>query len=84
MRRQLGAPGQASRRQLPDGRTQHPGRTTDRDTRKHTSFEHMYSIAALPTNRTAKQPRETAAITTNNRETETTVPVSPPQPAGAP
>ena len=33
------------RRRAPGRHTQHPGRTTDRDMRKHTIFEHMYSIA---------------------------------------
>ena len=28
--------------------TQHPSRTTSRDTRKHTTFEHTYSIATAP------------------------------------
>ena len=36
------------RRRHPTRRTQHPDRTTSRVTRKHTTFEHTYSIATAP------------------------------------
>ena len=52
--------GHGPRRHVLGGCAQRPGRTTGRDTRKHTTFEHMYSIARLPTTRTLKQsPRIT-------------------------
>ena len=54
------------RRRHPTRRTQHPSRTTSRNTRKHTTFEHTYSIATAPTNRTPSTFPETAAITTKN------------------
>ena len=38
--------GHGLRRRVPARRTQRPGRTTSRVTRKHTTFEHMYSIAS--------------------------------------
>ena len=76
--------GHRPRRRVPARRTQRPGRTTSRVTRKHPTFEHTYSIAVVPTNHTTKQPPESAAITTNNRETETALSVSTPQPVGAP
>ena len=72
------------RRRHPTRRTQHPSRTTSRNTRKHTTFEHTYSIATAPTNRTPSTFPETGSTTTKNRETETAPPVSPPQPVGAP
>ena len=37
--------GHGPRRHVLCRRAQRPGRTTGRDTRKHTAFEHMYSIA---------------------------------------
>ena len=52
------------RRRVPGGRAQRPGRTTGRDARKHTAFEHMYSIARVPTTRTPRQPpRNTGTAT---------------------
>ena len=48
--------GHGLRRRVPARRTQHPGRTTGRDTRKHTTFEHMYSIARSSAPCTLKQP----------------------------
>ena len=59
------------RRGNPTRHAQHLDRTTSQVTRKHTTFEHTYSIATAPTSHTTNQPPETAAITTNNRETET-------------
>ena len=50
--------GHSPRRRVPGGRGQHLGRTTGRDTRKHTTFEHMYSIARTPTTRTPKRTPE--------------------------
>ena len=56
--------GHGLRRRVPARRTQHPGRTTDRDTRKHTTFEHMYSIVRATTTRTLRQPpRNTGTAT---------------------
>jgi len=56
--------GHSPRRHVPGGRGQHLGRTTGRDTRKHTAFEHMYSIARAPTTRTLRQPpRNTGTAT---------------------
>ena len=53
--------GHSPRRRVPGGRAQRPGRTTGRDTRKHTAFEHMYSIARISATRTAKQHSESPA-----------------------
>ena len=50
--------GHGPRRHVLDGHDQRPGRTTGRDARKHTAFEHMYSIARLPTPCMLKQPSE--------------------------
>ena len=49
------------RRRHPTRRTQHPDRTTSQDTRKHTTFEHTYTIAppppTAPHNHPQKPPR---------------------------
>ena len=44
------------RRCHPTRRAQRSSRTTGRDTRKHPTFEHTYSIATTPTNRTTQSP----------------------------
>ena len=47
--------------QHPTRRAQHPDRTTSQDTRKHTTFEHTYTIAppppTAPHNHPQKPPR---------------------------
>ena len=77
-------PGSSHHDRIAPRLTQHPSRTTSRDTRKHTTFEHTYSIATAPHQPHNEPPPETGSTTTKNRETETAPPVSPPQPVGAP
>ena len=55
------------RRRSPARRTQHPDRITGRDARKHTTFEHMYSIARLPAPRTLRQPPRITGTATKTR-----------------
>ena len=59
--------GHGLRRRVPARRTQRPGRTTGRDARKHTTFEHMYSIARLPAPRTLRQPPRITGTATKTR-----------------
>ena len=46
------------RRGNPTRHAQHLDRTTSRNTRKHTTFEHTYSIATAPTSYTTNQPQK--------------------------
>ena len=46
------------RRHVPGRRAQRPGPATGRDTRKHTTFEHMYSIAGFPAACTLRRASE--------------------------